>query len=104
MPRFFAQSLIGCNHPSNAQSPGLESDRGTSPNSVAWGIFDQDGSGGSSTGLLAASIKPLIGSDSPRFPVRIQITGKPPIPLTIGQTVTVAIRPSGTWRSDWPLS
>jgi multidrug resistance efflux pump len=26
-----------------------------------------------------------------RFPVRIQITGKPPVPLRIGQTVSVAI-------------
>jgi multidrug resistance efflux pump len=26
-----------------------------------------------------------------RFPVRIQITGKPPIPLRIGQTVSVSI-------------
>ena len=29
-----------------------------------------------------------------RFPVRIRITGKPPIPLRIGQTVTVAVVPN----------
>jgi multidrug resistance efflux pump len=61
-------------------------------NSVAWGIFLQDGSGGSSTGLLAAVNQTVDWVRLPqRFPVRIRITGKPPIPLRIGQTVTVAV-------------
>jgi multidrug resistance efflux pump len=60
--------------------------------SVAWGIFVQDGSGGSSTGLLAAVNQTVDWVRLPeRFPVRIQITGKPPIPLRIGQTVTAAV-------------
>jgi RND family efflux transporter MFP subunit len=60
--------------------------------SVAWGIFVQDGSGGTSTGLLAAVNQTVDWVRLPqRFPVRIQITGKPPIPLRIGQTVTVAV-------------
>jgi multidrug resistance efflux pump len=61
-------------------------------NSVAWGIFLQDGSGGTSTGLLAAVNQTVAWVRLPqRFPVRIRITGKPPIPLRIGQTVTVAV-------------
>lgn len=61
-------------------------------NSVAWGIFLQDGSGGTSTGLLAAVNQTVDWVRLPqRFPVRIRITGKPPIPLRIGQTVTVAV-------------
>jgi membrane fusion protein (multidrug efflux system) len=60
--------------------------------SVAWGIFVQDGSGGTSTGLLAAVNQTVDWVRLPqRFPVRIRITGKPPIPLRIGQTVTVAV-------------
>jgi multidrug resistance efflux pump len=60
--------------------------------SVAWGIFVQDGSGGTSTGLLAAVNQTVDWVRLPqRFPVRVQITGKPPIPLRIGQTVTVAV-------------
>ena len=62
--------------------------------SVAWGIFVQDGSGGTSTGLLAAVNQTVDWVRLPqRFPVRVQITGKPPIPLRIGQTVTVAVLP-----------
>jgi multidrug resistance efflux pump len=60
--------------------------------SVAWGIFVQDGSGGTSTGLLAAVNQTVDWVRLPqRYPVRIRITGKPPVPLRIGQTVTVAI-------------
>jgi multidrug resistance efflux pump len=63
--------------------------------SVAWGIFVQDGSGGNSTGLLAAVNQTVDWVRLPqRFPVRIKITGKPPIPLRIGQTVTVAVEPN----------
>jgi multidrug resistance efflux pump len=62
--------------------------------SVAWGVFVQDGSGGSSTGLLAAVNQTVDWVRLPqRFPVRIKITGKPPVPLRIGQTVTVAVEP-----------
>jgi multidrug resistance efflux pump len=60
--------------------------------SVAWGIFVQDGSGGTSTGLLAAVNQTVDWVRLPqRFPVRIKIAGQPPVPLRIGQTVTVAV-------------
>jgi RND family efflux transporter MFP subunit len=60
--------------------------------SVAWGIFVQDGSSGTSTGLLAAVNQTVDWVRLPqRVPVRVQIIGKPPIPLRIGQTVTVAV-------------
>jgi multidrug resistance efflux pump len=60
--------------------------------SVAWGIFVQDGSGGTSTGLLAAVNQTVDWVRLPqRFPVRVRITGQPPVPLRIGQTVTVAL-------------
>ena len=63
--------------------------------SVAWGIFVQDGSGGNSTGLLAAVNQTVDWVRLPqRFPVRIKITGTPPVPLRIGQTVTVAVAPN----------
>jgi multidrug resistance efflux pump len=62
--------------------------------SVAYGIFVQDGSAGTSTGLLAAVNQTVDWVRLPqRFPVRIKITGKPPIPLRIGQTITVAVVP-----------
>jgi multidrug resistance efflux pump len=62
--------------------------------SVAWGIFVQDGSGGTSTGLLAAVNQTVDWVRLPqRFPVRIKITGKPPVAPRIGQTVTVAVVP-----------
>jgi multidrug resistance efflux pump len=65
--------------------------------SVAWGIFVQDGSGGTSTGLLAAVNQTVDWVRLPqRFPVRVKIIGKPPIPLRIGQTVTVAVLPKAS--------
>jgi multidrug resistance efflux pump len=65
--------------------------------SVAWGIFVQDGSGGTSTGLLAAVNQTVDWVRLPqRFPVRVKITGKPPVPLRIGQTVTVAVVPDSS--------
>ena len=68
--------------------------------SVAWGVFVQDGSGGTSTGLLAAVNQTVDWVRLPqRFPVRIKITGKPPIPLRIGQTVTVAATPDSLEKS-----
>jgi hypothetical protein len=52
---------------------------------LALGIFLQNGSGGTSTGLLAAVNQTVDWVRLPkRFPVRIRITGKPPIPLRIG--------------------
>ena len=78
--------------------------------SVAWGIFVQDGFGGTSTGLLAAVSQTVDWVRLPqRFPVRIKITGKPPVPLRIGQTVTVAVvtdspDKSPTDRGQLPLS
>jgi multidrug resistance efflux pump len=62
--------------------------------SIGWGIYVQDGSGSDSTGLL-----PLISPTvdwvrlPQRFPVRIEPSGSPPVPLRIGQTVSVAMAP-----------
>jgi multidrug resistance efflux pump len=65
--------------------------------SVAWGIFVQDGSGGTSTGLLAAVNQTVDWVRLPqRFPVRIKIIGKPPVPLRIGQTIAVAVVPDSS--------
>src|SRR5258708_37790835 len=65
--------------------------------SVAYGIFVQDGSAGTSTGLLAAVSHTVDWVRLPqRYPFRIKITGKPPIPLRIGQTVTVAVVPESS--------
>jgi RND family efflux transporter MFP subunit len=56
--------------------------------SVAWGIFD---SNGSTVELLPNVSQTIDWVRLPnRFPVRINITGKPPIPLRIGQTVSVS--------------
>jgi len=56
--------------------------------SVAWGIFD---SNGSTVELLPNVSQTIDWVRLPnRFPVRIKITGKPPIPLRIGQTVSVS--------------
>lgn len=69
--------------------------------SVAWGIFVQDGSSGTSTGLLAAVNQTVDWVRLPqRFPVRVRITGKPPIPLRIGQTVTVAVLPRASLTEE----
>jgi multidrug resistance efflux pump len=60
--------------------------------SVGWGIYVEDGSGSSSTALLP-SISPTIDwvRLPQRFPVRIQILGSSPVPLRIGQTVSVTM-------------
>jgi multidrug resistance efflux pump len=60
--------------------------------SIGWGIFVQDGSAGSGTELLP-SVNPTIDwiRLPQRFPVRIQVQGESPVPLRIGQTVSVAI-------------
>jgi multidrug resistance efflux pump len=63
--------------------------------SVGWGIYVQDGSGSTGTDLLP-SVSPTIDwvRLPQRFPVRIQVSGQTPIPLRIGQTVSVAMTPS----------
>ena len=60
--------------------------------SVGWGIYVEDGSGSSSTALLP-SISPTIDwvRLPQRFPVRIQVLASSPVPLRIGQTVSVAM-------------
>jgi multidrug resistance efflux pump len=60
--------------------------------SVGWGIFVQDGSSASTTYMLP-SVNPTIDwiRLPQRFPVRIQVEGQTPVPLRIGQTVSVAI-------------
>ena len=62
--------------------------------SVGWGIFVPDGSGGSGTDMLP-SVNPTIDwiRLPQRFPVRIQVEGQTPIPLRIGQTVSVTVMP-----------
>jgi RND family efflux transporter MFP subunit len=59
--------------------------------SVAWGIFLQDGS------TVSADLLPTVSQTIDwvrlpnRFPVRVHVTGTPPVPLRIGQTVSVAV-------------
>ena len=58
--------------------------------SVAWGIFLQDGS---TVDLLPTVSQTIDWVRLPnRFPVRIRVTGTPPVPLRIGQTVSVAVQ------------
>jgi multidrug resistance efflux pump len=62
--------------------------------SVGWGIYVQDGSGSDSTDLLPSISQTVDWVRLPqRFPVRIQVLGRPPVPLRIGQTVYVAMTP-----------
>lgn len=63
--------------------------------SLGWGIYVQDGSGSTSTALLP-SVNPTIDwvRLPQRFAVRIQVIGETPVPLRIGQTVSVAMRAS----------
>jgi len=62
--------------------------------SVGWGIFVQDGSAGGATDMLP-SVNPTIDwiRLPQRFPVRIQVEGETPVPLRIGQTVSVTVMP-----------
>lgn len=59
--------------------------------STAWGIFVQDGS------TLGDQMLPDVPQTIDwvrlpnRFPVRVHITGQPPVPLRIGQTASVAV-------------
>lgn len=55
--------------------------------SVAWGIFDPDGS---TVDLLPRVSQTVDWVRLPnRFPVRIRVTGTPPLPLRIGQTMSI---------------
>jgi multidrug resistance efflux pump len=61
---------------------------------VGWGIFVSDGSGSSTTALLPSVSQTIDWVRLPqRFPVRIQVVGSTPVPLRIGQTVSVAMTP-----------
>jgi multidrug resistance efflux pump len=62
--------------------------------SVGWGVYVQDGSGSVATDLLPAISQTVDWVRLPqRFAVRIEPLGAPPVPLRIGQTVSVAMRP-----------
>jgi multidrug resistance efflux pump len=62
--------------------------------SIGWGIYVQDGSGSDSTGLLPLINQTIDWVRLPqRFPVRIHVLGRTPVPLRIGQTVSVAMTP-----------
>jgi len=62
--------------------------------SVGWGIYVQDGSGNASTDLLPSISQTVDWVRLPqRFAVRIQVAGRPPVPLRIGQTVYVSMTP-----------
>jgi len=57
--------------------------------SVAWGIFVQDGS---TVELLPDVSQTIDWVRLPnRFPVRVRVTGQPPVPLRIGQTASVSV-------------
>ena len=69
--------------------------------SVGWGIFVQDGSGNDTTALLPAVNQTIDWVRLPqRFAVRIQVLGRSPVPLRIGQTASVAIRPEIDFAED----
>jgi RND family efflux transporter MFP subunit len=62
--------------------------------SFGGGIYVQDGSGSTSTALLPSVSQTIDWVRLPqRFPVRIQVLENSPVPLRIGQTVSVAIAP-----------
>ncbi len=62
--------------------------------SIGWGIYVQDGSGSDATDLLPSVSQTIDWVRLPqRFPVRLQVVEKPPVPLRIGQTVSVAMLP-----------
>ena len=59
--------------------------------STAWGIFVQDGSTAGNQ-MLPDVQQTVDWVRLPnRFPVRVQVTGEPPVPLRIGQTASVAV-------------
>ena len=56
--------------------------------STGWAVFIQDGS---TVKLIPEVAQTIDWVQLPqRFPVRVEITGKPPVPLRIGQTASVA--------------
>lgn len=58
--------------------------------STGWAVFLQDGS---TVELIPAISQTIDWVQLPqRFAVRVKVTGKPPVPLRIGQTVSVAIQ------------
>ncbi len=62
--------------------------------SIGWGVYVQDGSGSDATGLLPTISQTVDWVRLPqRFPVRIEPSSTPPVPLRIGQTVSVALIP-----------
>lgn len=62
--------------------------------SLGWGIYVSDGSGNTNTALLPEVNQTIDWVRLPqRFPVRIQVVGPTPVPLRIGQTVSVAMTP-----------
>jgi multidrug resistance efflux pump len=59
--------------------------------STAWGIFVQDGSTAGDQ-MLPDVQQTVDWVRLPnRFPVRVQVTGQPPVPLRVGQTASVAL-------------
>ena len=57
--------------------------------STGWAVFIQDGS---TVQLIPEVAQTIDWVQFPqRFPVRVKITGKPPVPLRIGQTASVAV-------------
>lgn len=57
--------------------------------SIGWAIFVENGS---TVGVLPAVQQTIDWVRLPnRFPVRIRITGTPPVPLRIGQTASVSM-------------
>jgi multidrug resistance efflux pump len=62
--------------------------------SIGWGVYVQDGSGSTTTDLLPEISQTVDWVRLPqRFAVRIDPLGPVPVPLRIGQTVSVAMRP-----------
>ena len=70
--------------------------------SIGWGVYVQDGSGSADTDLLPSISQTIDWVRLPqRFAVRIQVVGRPPVPLRIGQTVYAAMTPMHE-RSEAP--
>jgi multidrug resistance efflux pump len=62
--------------------------------SIGWGTYLQDGSNSAGSGLLPSISQTIDWVRLPqRFAVRIQVVGRPPVPLRIGQTVYAAMMP-----------
>lgn len=62
--------------------------------SIGWGTYLQDGSETAGSGLLPTISQTIDWVRLPqRFAVRVQVVGKPPVPLRIGQTVYAAMMP-----------